>query len=155
MGEHRQNPQALIRDMMPRMPGPPTRARQIRFNEELVPKQNVMLLPAERIRTTEGKQEILGRLFQKQEDGTSKPDDQEAWHPVPEGMKVYPFGEKVALQDCDIVFTVASLWANTTIAMAGGQHPTSGQVLLELARVDATTFIAQHEATLGGARLLT
>ena len=149
MGEHKMNARAVFKQMLPSLPMPPMRQRQVSFVEEVVPKPNVLVLPAERIRREGGKVEIFGRLMPE---GAEAPTD-EGWHALPEELRAYAYGEEIPPEDCDVVFMMASVWINTTIKLQAG-YPHSTRPLMEICRVDYRTHVASHEGTLDGARMM-
>lgn len=89
MGEHKDNPRALLADSIP--PLLPVGCRvAVDIQLQVMPKVNVMLAPAAKMRTTaEGHIEVLA------------PDG--SWKPAPAGVDVCELGKPLPPEKCDVV----------------------------------------------------
>jgi hypothetical protein len=142
MGAHKTNPSSIMAATLPTLLPPGYRVG-IDIQPRIVPQAHVLLMPLERIRTTEGKTEVL----------VGEP---EAWQTPPEGAVVWPLGELLPRELCDVALMVATMVEDTTgphVLVSPGQQPrgkVSMMVMAELARVPMVEWQGRHLGTLRG-----
>jgi hypothetical protein len=147
MPEHKSNPQAVLRAMLPELV-PHGHMVAVGFFVEVDPCVGVLLCPAENMRTVEGKIEIMGL-------DPERPVDE--WAPAPAGVRlVHPIGQPLAPEFCDAVImfgTGVQDGMSKGLVTSGGQparYRTSNVMHGELMRMPLLEWQAGHLAQLRG-----
>ena len=143
MGAHKTNPNSIMAATLPALV-PPGHRVGIDIQPRVVPKPNLVPVPADRIRTTaEGKTEVL----------TGEPPE---WQELPPGMEAWPLGQPLPREKCDVALMVATVvedMAGPRVLVTPGQQPrgkASMMVVTELARVPLVEWQAGHLGALRG-----
>lgn len=158
MSEHRTNPQAALRAMLPELL-PHGFAHLIQLVLEVVPAAGVLPYPAEHMRkvkgdTLPGAPDVAvighGDRFEIQEFG------KEEWVAPPAGVRVvHPIGQPLPPELCDVVlmFGTSVQDGMKGLVVAGGQaprFPTSHLMHGELMRMPLVEWQKQHMVQLRG-----
>lgn len=143
MGAHKTNPNRIVRAMLPALL-PPNYRSGVDISLQVVPKQNVMIWPADKTRATaEGKTEVL----------VGEPPE---WQALPDGMEAHPLGEPLPPEKCDVAAmlgTVVQDTAGPRVLVANGQAPqakASLMVFCELGRAPLVEWRQRHLGALRG-----
>lgn len=142
MGSHKTNPNTIMAATLPALLPPGHRAG-VDIKLQVVPQANILLMPPERIRETEGNTEVLVG-------------DPETWQTPPDGVEVWPIGQPLPREKCDVVAMMATMvedMAGPRMLVVPGQPP-RGKVSLalfaELGRAPLVEWQARHLEALQG-----
>ena len=169
MSQHKTNPQAVLRAMLPELL-PHGFANLIQLVLEVVPAAGVLPYPAQAIRTnTDGKVEILQRIEHAVVEDvsieaglriakvTDKVETLEVWEAPPQGVRhVHPIGQPFPPELCDVVLmfgTSVQDGLQGGLVTAGGQparYPTSHLMHGELMRMPLVEWQKAHMVQLRG-----
>jgi hypothetical protein len=108
-----------------------------------MPKQNVLVLPSERIRVREdGVMEVFGRPATQDAEGKVTVATEETWHIPPTELIVHRESDPLDRRHMDFVISVIGLSVNTSLTDSQGHAPAKSRPLVELFRQDATEYLA-------------
>lgn len=111
MGAHKFNPSSIYRDSLPNL-APLGEVAAANFELEVAPKDNVILVPLESLRTgPDGTRQLL------------VPDSDGQWLDVPEGSDICPAGEMLPVSKCDVVATLYSTRGRERVPVAAMRFP--------------------------------
>jgi hypothetical protein len=135
MGEHNDNPMALLKKTLPQFP-PVGRDGEGRLGLRVVPKRNVILVLADATRVIEGETQV-------------RRSDEAVWEKVPDGVLVRILGERLSDDELDVAVVLAVAWVDIS-TMNGRDAPRAGMHFVpgELTRVDYRAFLHNAEASL-------
>jgi len=143
MGEHHNNPNAQMKKMAPPMPA---RKLMAQVTCAFAPKEALLILPPDRIRTREdGVVEVFGKAAVQKEAGGPIEVSEERWHVPPEPCVVHPEGKPLTMDQMDFVVFLQGISVNTQLTDSNGQHPAKAIVLRELERIDANDYLARFD----------
>jgi hypothetical protein len=142
MSDHKSNPRATLNATLP--PLLPVGHRVgVDIQLQVMPQVQVMLVPPQRMRTTEGVVEILTG-------------DPEEWRKPPEGSDVCELGKPLPPEKCDVVAILGTMvedMLGPKLLTQGGQQPrgrvASGPMAI-LARAPLVQWQEQHMGALRG-----
>jgi len=142
MSEHKTNPRSIMNDTLPPLLPVGCRAN-VGIQLDVMPKQNIILLPADKIRTTaSGRIEILVG-------------DPEEWRQAPDGADVCELGKPLPPEKCDVVAMLGAMVEDTLgpKLVQPGQRPrgrVSSGPLAIIARAPLDRWQEAHLGTLRG-----
>jgi hypothetical protein len=138
MGEHRENLTALLAKTLPAFPSA-GRDGQAQIGWRVAWKSNILVLAAADMREVDGEKQ-----YRRTDDG--------AWQRLPDGCEMYPLGDPLPPEKCDVVLAVVALWVDTMAARQGQQRAGLVPTGVELARIDLGAFLKIAEASLPSER---
>lgn len=149
MGAHKTNPNSIMAATLPALLPPGHRAG-VDIKLQVFPQANILLMPPERIRAAaEGKTEILVG-------DPDAPGQGSIWQEPPEGVEVWPLGQPLPPEKCDVVAVLATAVEDMTgprMLVVPGQPPrglASLAMFAELGRAPLVEWQARHLEALQG-----
>lgn len=146
MGDHHKNGRALFEKSQP-PPMPLGQFPQAQIQALKVLKREILLVPADKVRTSEaGVLEVLALRGPRVEGGEVVPATEPTWGPVPEGRRVVKLGDPLKDADCDIALVLQSFLVDTTVLDPhGNARATEPTNHVEFARMDWREWLALHK----------